>query len=321
LENKKIPLSLIAKRCKEIWDELTCGLYGTDLYRLPSGAEILDAGLYAAGSFEAGRLITELSQGGLARAALAMTELCGMSLPVITVETYSPACACLDMQMAFAVNGVMLSGPMRLFLEPLRFSYADAALRSAGDAMIAVIQPDAPVSEDWVKSLAEKAAVSPAQVRLVVVPMKSISGCTQICGRMNENTMLTLTRSLGYDPGRAQHLVGTCPVCPVFAKPIHGKVLLPDDFLHYLAEAFLTYRAREGEDLQLLSDGLCFRSASAYGKLFSDLLAEADGDFYKIPNISHINKLARVTVNDLFSGFVYHAGCTEPDFLAPFLSN
>ncbi|MPN41739.1 hypothetical protein SDC9_189294 [bioreactor metagenome] len=69
-----------------------------------------------------------------------------------------------------------------------------------------------------------------------------------------------------------------------------------------------------------MAQGLCFRSAPAYGALFADLLEQAGGDFFKIPDMAHINKLAAVTVNEPASGRVFCAGAPEPERLAPYLA-
>ena len=58
-------------------------------------------------------------------------------------------------------------------------------------------------------------------------------------------------------------------------------------------------------------------AAHAIVSLFEnpDLLEAAGGDFFKIPNISDINRLAKVTVNDLREGRLYHAGEKRPDLI------
>lgn len=320
LEPNRPSLSLIAGRSRALWDALSSGLYGTRLSRLACGAQLVEAGGTSPGSFEAGRLAAELAQGGLASARLGLARVCALTLPVITVETFFPAAACLDLQMAEYAEGVMLSGPLRLFLRPPRFVDMDTNAAGAEGAMVALVQAQAPVTDEWAESLARRAGIDPARLRLVWVPEDSVAGSTQICGRMNESILLTLVNSQERDPHRPVHLLGSCPVCPVLRQTTDKSRLLPDDFLHYLAQCHLTYDAAPGEDLQALAEGLCFRSAPAYGALFADLLEQAGGDFFKIPDVAHINKLAAVTVNELTSGRVCCAGRPEPERLAPCLA-
>ena len=51
------------------------------------------------------------------------------------------------------------------------------------------------------------------------------------------------------------------------------------------------------------------------GVLFADLLEKAGGDFFRIPNIRHINRLAEITVTDRASGAVCRAGRMHPEIL------
>ena len=182
---------------------------------------------------------------------------------------------------------------------------------------VAVLQPDAPVPESWVLELAKAARVDPCRLRLILVPQDSVAGCTQIAGRSNENIILTLVRSMGYDAGKVRRILGSSPICPVYRGP--GKILLPDDLLHYAGECFLTLAAAPEDDVQKLAQDLCFASLDIYGSLFADLLEAADWDFYKIPNISHINKLARVSINDETAGKAYCAGEPDESLLRPYL--
>lgn len=314
-----VPVSYINRRCGALWQQLWDNAPALGLARcaLPCGAQLLDAGMSAPGSLEAGRLITELAQGGLARAALSMGAVGGKPLPVITVESLQPCAAALSLQMGCFVGGLMLSGPVRLLLEKPEYVAVDAPRESMESLAVAVLQSDGPVEERWVLDLARAAQVPPRALRLVAAPMHSVAGCTQIAGRMNENVILTLVRSLGYPAARVRHILGASPVCPVYKGP--GKVLLPDDLLHYRGEAFLTLAAAPGDDVAALAHNLCFESLPIFGTLFADLLDAAGGDFFQIPNISHINKLARVTINDITGGKVACAGAFREDVLLPYL--
>ena len=66
---------------------------------------------------------------------------------------------------------------------------------------------------------------------------------------------------------------------------------------------------------QKLADELAFRSLSIFGTLFIDLLDQAGGNFFKIPNLLHINKLALAEVYDPESGRTCRAGELRPDLL------
>lgn len=311
---KQAALSVIHTRTQRLWDTLAAGQreYGVRLLELPGGTQVLDT-CREAGSWEAGRLVTQLSQGGLSTASLALVQLEELCLPQITVDTRAPAAACLDMQMAVPLGSALLSGPIRLFLEPLRFVEGDIPLAQATGAMTAVVEQEQAPTPALARELAQAARVHPGQLRIVWVRMGSVVGNTQIAGRVVENVVLTVGRSLELDPTRIAGVMGSAPVCPCY-RPGEGA-LLPDDFTHYTAQAYVSWLGG-GEDIQALARGLCFRSAYCYGQLFSTLLARAGGAFWNIPDITHINKLSRVTVNDLATGRLAGAGRPEPQRLA-----
>lgn len=315
---KQAALSTIHRQTHRLWDILVAGQreYAIQLKRLDCGALVLNTSHGVAGSLEAGRLVTQLSQGGLGTAVLGLMELEGICLPEITVDTRAPAAACLDLQMAIPLGNALLSGPIRLFMEPLRFVEEDIPLSSATGAMTAVVEQEEEITSELALELAEAAHLRPEQLRMVSVSMGSVVGNTQIAGRVVEEIVLTVGRSLELDPTRITGVVGKNPVCPIY--PPGQGTLLPDDFTHYTAQAYLGWLGEEGEDLQGLAQALCFRSTYCYGQLFSELLTQAGGNFWDIPDITHINKISRVTVNDLTSGRLVSAGEPEARRLASY---
>jgi len=305
-------IKAVDRRCGEILRTLRDDgdSLGIETSLFPSGARLYDAGLKAGGSYEAGAFVTELCQGGLAKASISVGPLGPLLLPHITVESFSPRDANLVLQSAMAFEGQMISGPIKLFLGE------DAPSPDGLSGIFtAVIQGDACPSEEWVLTLADRAGCRPDQLSLILVPQASAAGSTQIAGRMNENIIFTMENSLGYDASMARHILGTCPIGP-YGPPSEGKrLLLPDDYIHYAAGVTLTVDAPDGTDIQKLASDLAFDSLDIYGKLFVELLSEADWDFFKIPNVMHINKLAEVTVIDVRSGRTARAGSRRCELL------
>ncbi len=307
-----LPLQAIQARCSRILNDLNdnaCA-YGIEVSSMPCGAKLMDAGINAIGSYQAGALVTELCQGGLASASIRPQNLGKLLLPHIFVETYIPRCANLVLQSARPFEGEMISGPIKMFLEN---DVPDPAECSA--ALTAVLQCDKFPSDEWTVSLAKAAGCEPAQLTLVAVPQGSAAGSTQIAGRMNENMLFTMENSLGYDSSMVRHILGYCPIGPYGPAPEGKHLLLPDDYLHYASGACLTIDAPEGLDIQKLADDLAFNSLSIYGKLFYELLEQAGWDFFKIPDVMHINKLAEVTICDIRSGKTAVAGCKDTEIL------
>jgi len=82
----------ITARSKALVQGLTqdaCVL-GLDVSHLANGATMIDCGVNVPGSLEAGRRITEISQGGMASAHIRATEISGVVLPELVVDSWLP---------------------------------------------------------------------------------------------------------------------------------------------------------------------------------------------------------------------------------------
>ncbi|HQB81669.1 MAG TPA: methenyltetrahydromethanopterin cyclohydrolase [Bacillota bacterium] len=301
------------KRCRTLLERLWNHRedYGLRFATLGSGAQIVDAGVEVRGSLEAGRLITELCQGGCCTTSLDLTDIGGIVLPRITVQSFFPTFSAYKLQAARDVDGKMVSGPIRLCLETSERGEPNIMIEPVKACGIAVVQSDDLPSEAWVKSLASQSGLRPPDLTLVVAPILSVAGATQIAGRVNENVIFSMEQSIGSDSTRVKQLIGSSPVAPLGKDPNDYNRPFPDDLLHYAGRAYLVLDAKPEEDVQKLADALCFQSTSLYGKFFGTVLEEVNGVFMDIPGLLDINKIAQVTINDLNTGMLYHAGRQE----------
>lgn len=288
-------------------------VFGLAVSAAPCGAKILFAAKDTPASASAGALVAALCQGGLAEISESDGEFGGRPLPVVHAKTDSPRLATLVLQSARTFEGVMLSGPIKLYLEPS--DEVACSPDSSGGSLCAVVQAEEAPSDAWIRRLADAAGCAPSALSLVVAPQERMLGAAQIAGRMNENMIFTMERSLGLDVSVVVSIEGSAPVCPPGAKTKRGKILLPDDYLHYGAAAKLTLAPGSGLDAESLARDLAFCSLSIFGGLFIDLLEAAGGDFFKIPDIEHINKLAVVEVFDPDQQRTFRAGELRPDLL------
>jgi len=313
---QKPTLGEIGSNCSAILDALQQdrARFGLRAFRADCGAEILLAESDAPESAQAGALAAALCQGGLAEASEYEDAFGGQMLPFIRAKTDFPRLATLTLQSAVEFHSVMLSGPVKLHLEQTDEIEYDAD--PANGSLSAVVQADNIPEDAWMVSLADAVCCSPEQLTLLVAPQKRLLGAAQISGRMNENMIFTMERSLGLDSNAVASIEGYAPVCLPGKKTKEGKPLLPDDFLHYGAFSRLTLAQSAGIDPQALANDLAFTSTDIFGALFFDLLKKADGDFFKIPNLLHINKLAIVEVFDPDSGKTFRAGSLQPNILA-----
>lgn len=315
---KKLSLNQIGNACASLLDSLAQNAvhFGLCIRRADCGARVFFAESNVPESVRAGALVAALCQGGLAVVSVYEDTVGNQALPFIHSETGVARLATLTLQSACAFHGVMISGPIKLHLNQSNEIEYDSDLQTGSYS--AVVQADVVPNEEWIVSLAKAAHCHPEQITLVVAPETSMVGAAQIAGRMNENIIFTMERSLGLDSNIVASIEGYSPVCPPGGKSASGKMLTPDDFLHYGAYARVSLAKGVAVDYQKLADDLVFASTDIFGTLFSDLLRKAGGDFFKIPNLLHINKLAIVEVVDSDSEKSYRSGSFRPDLLKLF---
>ncbi len=303
-----------------MWNDLVENreLYNLELHEMECGAQLLDFGYNCSGSMEAGRIATELCQGGLAKASISTTMVGDTPLASITCETLKPGAGCLDMQMGLPFDNALFSGPYRLFVEPLRFVIDDIPLSEARDARIALVEPyqGAPFfSEADAIKLAEMGNTDPKDLKIMYIPGPSLAGATQVCGRAVEDVVLTIHRSLMVDCSKVVDIIGTSPICPHYDDTPGTERLDNDDFLHYISEIYVSYYSEEGEDVKALTEKLVSSCMDIYGQYWGDIMDSVGGDFFKIPHITDINKIGVLTINDIRTGKVYSAGSKRYDII------
>lgn len=319
-ENRMIKIN---KRLKELVEELINHAwdYSLNVKILPCGATLIDAGVEAEGTYEAGRIITEICHGGLCRASLSLANMDGIVLPQITVESFHPTLSAYDIQAGYAVEGEIVSGPINMYLKKDALRYKKLSNIDKTTVGIAIIQSNDIPANEWVLSLSEQSHFHPKDLCLIVMPMQSVVSATQIAGRMNEDVIFSLENSIGYNSLKVKHIIGNAPICPVAKRDSKKRKAYPDDFLHYGAAVFLTLDVNPDEDLQKLAEALCFQSTPIYGEFFSDILGKAKGNFMDIPGLRDINKVAQATINDFNTGRVYQAGNKNIALLRELLSS
>ncbi|WXG43283.1 MAG: methenyltetrahydromethanopterin cyclohydrolase [Promethearchaeati archaeon SRVP18_Atabeyarchaeia-1] len=286
--------------------------------RTENGATVLDAGIEAKGSFNAGRFVTEVCLGGLGTASLSMIDYGGgLILPSIFVETGYPAIATLGSQFAGwrikdkekKIFG-MGSGPARaLSLEPKeiyeKISYEDKAKQA-----VIVIETDHTVDNDIVETIAGKCLVSYSDLYVIVAPTSSVVGSVQISGRVVETGIHKLSE-VGFDPKKIRHACGVAPIAPI--HPNSAKAMgRTNDVILAAGRVYLTVEAEE-EDLSDIINKVPSSSSKDYGRPFHQTFKAAGYDFYKID--PGLFAPAEITINDLKTGKLYHAGRVDVELL------
>ena len=309
----------IAERTSKLVGELIRDAHaiGVSVLRGRRGETIVDCGVHESGSWEAGRRIVEISQGGMARARVDLSEIDGIPLPGITVESGNPPLSAFGLQVSMPIDevdsAIRVSGPILARFESSRVALAHEELAIVPGWGTAVIEANHLDLDDVVGALEARSRIPAERLTLVVVPTGSVAGATQIAGRINECVVFTWEESLGATADAVRHLLGSVPIAPAGSAG-----LCPDDFIHYAGSAVATVDSA-GLDLAALAARLTFESTPIHGRRFADLLAEAGGVFEAIPGLVDLNKIAQITLIDARNGATFAAGRRDEARLAQWL--
>ncbi len=291
---------------------------GIRVFHGPEGETVVDCGLDATGTWEAGRRVVEITHGGLASATLGVADVCNMVLPSIIVESWRPAYSAFRLQVSAPLDeidpAIRVSGPILARLRLRSESVPPAGGSRANAWGVAVVETDR-WDEAIAVALAQRADLRRSDLTLILVPGRSVAGSTQIAGRINECVVFTLEESLGADATSVVHMIGDVPVAP---PALRSADVLPDDLIHYAGRAVLTIDS-ERDHLSPLAEALTFASSPHYGKRFSELLDAAGGVFEAIPGLTDLNKIAQASLIDARTGATFSAGARDETILREWL--
>ena len=258
--------------------------YGVTVERLPSGATVIDTGLFAPGGYEAGLMTTRVAMGGAGTASLGYADFGGLKLPTVVVSTDHPAVALFGAQLAgwriktegYTADG---SGPARaLALKPKRV-FGKIEYQDEADVAVLLLETDRKPPDEAAVLVAESCGVAPENVYLLLTSTTSMAGMVQISGRVVETGLFRLD-VLELDLKKVAYGVGYAPIMPVHTD--WGMAM-------GRAEDALTYGGVTGyivdEDDETLRD-LAGRAPSInckdYGKTSYEIYKAVDFDFTQI---------------------------------------
>jgi methenyltetrahydromethanopterin cyclohydrolase len=284
------------------------------------GTCIVDAGIGARGSVEAGLLIGEICMGGLGRVGLRSDGLEGWPTWV-EVRSSQPVLACLGSQYAgwslaaskeetggkkfFSLG----SGPARA-LAGKEALYGELGYRDRADAGVLVLEVDRPPPPVVIDKLLRDCGLQADALTLILTPTTSLAGTTQVVARVLE-VALHKAHELGFALGDIVDGVATAPLP---APSPDGVIAMgrTNDAILYGGRVQLMVR---GDDAAArgLAQQLPSRNSRDYGRSFADIFKEVEYDFYKIDGA--LFAPAEVWVSNLDSGSTWHAGALNIELL------
>jgi methenyltetrahydromethanopterin cyclohydrolase len=286
-------------------------MLGLGVKKLKNGATVIDAGVEVTGSLEAGRLFASACMGGLARVSFVHQTYDGADggfwLPAVSVSVSCPHIACMASQYAgwairqehyFAIG----SGPARALYAGEKI-YPQLEYRDHAETAVLMLEGRTLPDEAIAAFVAEKCAVAPEQLFLVIAPTASLAGSVQIAARSAETGMHKLME-LGFDVRRVKAASGLCPLAPVAA----GDMLAigrTNDALLYGGQVYFAVHAGD-EELENIIQQIPSAGSRDYGTPFYELLMRHNGDFFQIDPL--LFSPAQVQIDNLASGRTFRAG-------------
>jgi methenyltetrahydromethanopterin cyclohydrolase len=279
------------------------------------GVCIVDAGIAARGSVEAGLLVGEICMGGLGTVNL---RTGGPDWPTwVEVRSAQPVLACLGSQYAgwslaaskeetggkkfFALG----SGPARA-LAGKEALFEELAYRDRAEHGVLVLEVDRAPPPVVVDKLLRDCGLAPSQLTLVLTPTTSLAGTTQVVARVLE-VALHKAHELGF---ALEHIVDGVGCAPLPAPSPDGVQAMgrTNDAILYGGRIQLNVRG-DAAAAQALAQKLPSGNSRDHGRSFADIFETAGYDFYKIDPA--LFAPAEVWVSHLDSGQTWHAGATD----------
>jgi len=293
---------------------------GVSVEKLPGGATVIDAGVAATGSLEAGRLMAEICLGGLGQVDFSEINYCETTLQGIQVTVGNPTLACMASQYAgWAVSRsktdpggpffAMGSGPARV-LARKEALFKDIDHGEPPTCAVLAMEGRQLPTEEVAAYIAEACGAAPRDLYLVIAPTASLAGSAQVAARVVETGMHKL-HELGFDLSAVLSGFGACPVAPV-AKDDLRAIGRTNDAVLYGGRAWYTVDC-EDEALEGILEKIPSQASRDYGTLFYDLFMRYEGDFYKIDPM--LFSPAQVSFANSRTGRTFSAGETNLDLL------
>ena len=312
-------MSLVNKLCDK------ADKYAVYIEQSESGATLIDAGIKAEGGYLAGEMVTNICLGGYGEADILPIQYGDRILTSVFVKTDHPAISTLASQFAgWQVKepdySAIASGPARALALKPKHLYEKLKYKDESDVAVLVLETEKKPPESVIQLIAAKCNVSPKNLFLLMFSTTSLTGATQVSGRIVETGLHKLER-LGLDPLVAKHACGYAPIVPLHPKAGDAMGRTNDAILY---AGFVSYTVDYEDEAKLTSIvNQAPSSASAMlqeaRKLaqknpnFLDIFKEAGFDFYKIdPNIF---APAIVNVNNIRTGNSFRAGSFDLDVI------
>lgn len=282
---------------------------GIEVLSLGDGATVIDAGIKAPGGIIAGKLFSEACLGGLGEVSLG-----GEKRLQAHVFVDRPAIACMGSQFAGWMIKVgeyfaMGSGPARARAR-LEKVFDEIGYRDDFEGAVVALETRKLPDEKVADYIAEKCAISPNDLYILVAPTASIVGSIQISARVVETGVHKL-HEVGFDIRKIISGGGSAPVAPVAKNDLEAMGRTNDCILYGGRTEYFV--AAEDSEVEKVIADVPSSSSRDYGAPFLEVFERYNRDFYKVD--PKLFSPAEVTINNVKTGKIFHAGYINEEVL------
>lgn len=254
--------------------------FGVKSYFLENQSTVIDCGVNAPGSFNAGLLYSIVSMGGLGRVSIVPAVIDGIYLHFAQVWLDQPCIACLGSQKPVwkikteGFSGTAF-GPARSSAQKPKAIYS--AINYSDDAEMAVINIESttlPTAKE-IDAIAKQCSTDPECVVALVARRNSIVGSIATSTRSIEWALNRLYQG-GYDTRDIISATSATPIAPLKADDQEFIGSAFDAIAYYGMVSMYSKSASEA------FNNATSAASKLYGKSFKSLLKDEGGDFSKV---------------------------------------
>lgn len=282
------------------------------------GATVIDAGVNAAGGWDAAKLVTEILFGGMnAISYETFPEKIGdmyyRSVHVSSdhVVLQQAGCNISGWELRPGEYAPVLAGPARtLARKPgdwlTHYSeYCDKYYKG-----VLTVEKNKLLSEDEVSELIEAVGIDARNLYIIVAASGSTVCSVEVAARILEQTLHRL-REEKFNLNYIINAHGFCVIPPVIKNDLIAMGRL-NDVLLYGGQSTFTVDC-DDKDIEAVINKITSDKSIAYGRMFKDIYQENGCDFYKVP--LDIYSPAKVLIINQRTGRIFKAGKFNLDIL------
>jgi methenyltetrahydromethanopterin cyclohydrolase len=271
------------------------------------GVPLIDCGLRATGSLEAGLRVAEICLGGQAKVSLVPFAAEGVCETAVSVWTDRPLEACLASQyagwrLADADFFAMGSGPMRALARQEKL-FDELSYRESSDVAVGILETEKFPPPEVAQSIADACDVELRRLTLLVARTSSLVGTIQVVARSVE-TALHKLHELQFDLRRIVAGFGVAPLPPCGGSDLAAMGRTNDAIL--FGTSVTLWLTGDDSTIAAVMPQLPSNASRDYGRNFLDLFEAHGRDFYRIDPL--LFSPAHIVINNLESGRRFEAG-------------